>query len=97
MNDPVRRYKAQKKANWINHQLAQKLIVFCYINNRLVVIKRVKLEGNVLVVINGEQRLAVKNQPIYSARLDITNPIGTFRDKPLTATESADLICKCIW
>ena len=97
MNDPVRRYKSQKKANWINHQLAQKLIVFCYINNRLVVIKRVKLEGDTLVVINGEQRLAVKNQPIYSARSDITNPVGVFRDQTLSAAESVDLICKCIW
>jgi hypothetical protein len=96
MYDPVKVYKSQKKANWINHQLAQKLIVFCYIDSRLVVIKRAKVEDE-SVVINGEKNLKLKTQPIYSTKADITNPIGTFKEQPLSATESADLICKCIW
>ena len=97
MYDPVKVYKSEKKANWINYQLAQHLLVYCRINGRVVVIKKAKQEGD-SVVINGNKNLKLENQTVYSSkRSDPTNPIGTFEDRTLNAAESVDLICRCIW
>lgn len=97
MYDSVKDYQLKKKANWINHQLAQKLIVYCYVDNRLVVIRRVKFDRDSLVVMNRGRKITLKGQPIYATKNDFVNPVGTFRDKPLNVAEYVDLICRCIW
>lgn len=93
----VQEYKLQKKQRWINHQLAQGMIVFCYSNNRLVVIKKVKKTNDGLVAYNGPKSILLKTQPIYASKSDFVNPVGVFRDEPLEVAEYVDLICKCIW
>ena len=95
MNSVIQ-YKLEKKLRWINHQIAQKMLVYCYSNNRLVVIKQAKLTEDGIRVINKDQNILLKNQPIYSTKVDITNPVGTFRDRSLDVAEYVDLIVKCI-
>lgn len=97
MCNTVISYQLRKKKNWVDHQLAQKMIVYCYVDNRLIVIKRVKIKNGSLVVINGEQETIIKGQPIYATKTDFVNPVGTFRDKPLDVAEYVDLLCRCIW
>ena len=93
--DSVQSYRLQKKQGWINHQLAQGMTVYCYSNNRLIVIKRVKQTNEGLVAYNGPKSILLKSQPIYASKSDFVNPVGTFRDEPLEAAEYVDLICKC--
>lgn len=91
----VQSYKLNKKKRWIDHQLAQKLLVYCRSDNHLIVIKKVKIIDDKLVAINGATKTILKTQPIYATYSDITNPVGTFREEPLDAAEYVDLICGC--
>lgn len=98
--DSITLYKNRKKKHWIEHQLSQKMLVFCYSNNLLVVIRHITLERDgSLVAYSGNKTTTLTTQPIYSTyqqNIDLTNPVGTFKDQPLSAAEYAELICKCI-
>ena len=97
MSNKVQSYKNNKKKRWIEYQLKQNMLVTCYSNNRLIVIKRVKIKYDHVVVFDASnQRTVLKNQPIRASRpADPTTPVGIFKDQPLDIAEYVELICKC--
>lgn len=88
-------YKADKKQSWIRRQLAQGMIVYFWANEKLTVIKSVIQTKEGLIALNKNHKTKLENQPLYSTKADIMNPIDKFEDKPLAIPEYVDLICKC--